>query len=86
MSEYLVSVQAEVLYEKANNILAKYEKYLNEASETLDVIEELYKNFCVYTKKIILCSDEIDYKRMERNVNEYDRIIDNVYSVTAVGA
>lgn len=86
MTDYFVTVKAEVLYEKANSILAKYEKYLDTCETPLECIESIYKTFCVYSKRIIMCSDEKSYKELERNVNEYDTIIENVFSSALIGA
>ena len=33
-----------------------------------------------------MCSDEKSYKELERNVNEYDTIIENVFSSALIGA
>lgn len=86
MTNYLVTAKAEVLYEKANDILAKYEDYLNNCDAPLECIESIYNTFCVYSKKIIMCSDENSYVELERNVNEYAAIIENVYSSATIGA
>ena len=38
MKNYLVTAKAEVLYEKAFSVLAKYSKYLDESKEPLECI------------------------------------------------
>lgn len=86
MSGYLLTVKTEVLYEKTFGILAKYTKYLNSTKEPLDCIRVLAERLAEYPPQIIDCSDEETFKRLEKNINEYKKIIENVDSPVAVGA
>lgn len=86
MSSYLLTAKTEVLYEKTFGILAKYTNYLNSTKEPLDCIRVLAEKLAEYPPQIVDCSDDATFNQLERNINEYKRIIENVNSPFAVGA
>lgn len=86
MTNYLVTAKAEVLYEKAFSVLAKYSKYLDETKEPLECIRVLYESLSNYPDKIILCDNESSYDTLKKNIDEYENIIDNVSISIPVGA
>lgn len=83
---YLLTAKTEVLYEKAFGILAKYANYLNNEKEPLDCISLLADKLAEYPPRIIDCPDEDAFNTLERNINEYKKIIDDVTSSAAAGA
>ena len=78
MSNYLVTAKAEVLYEKAHGIMAKYENYFLNTRNPLEFIKAIYDNLCTYSDKIILCSDEETYENLKCNIDEFEKFILNI--------
>ena len=86
MRSYLLTVKTEVLYEKTFGILAKYTAYLNKTADPFDCVRVLAEKLAEYPPQIIGCEDEKTFAKLEKNINEYDRIIDNINTPLAVGA
>lgn len=86
MRSYLLTAKAEVLYEKTFGILAKYTAYLNNTADPFDCVQVLAEKLAEYPPQIIGCEDEKTFAKLEKNINEYDRIIDNINTPLAVGA
>ena len=86
MSSYLLTAKTEVLYEKTFGILAEYADYLNTTKEPLDCIRFLADKLAEYPPQIIDCPDKETLNQLERNIDEYKKIIENVNSPVAIGA
>ena len=80
MGNYITRVKAEVLYEKTFRILGKYDDFLSTTNNPYDYIKVLSESLAKYLPKIIQCEDEETFLNLERNINEYERIIDNASS------
>lgn len=85
MGNYLTRVKAEVLYEKTFRILGKYDDFLSTTNNPYDYIKVLSESLAKYLPKIIQCEDEETFLNLERNINEYERIIDNASSFEMAG-
>lgn len=77
MSNYLVTAQAEVLYEKAYGILAKYSNLSNE-NDIPECIKKIEDNLADFARKIILCDTMEDIENVKQNLTIYENIIDNI--------
>lgn len=86
MIDYSVSLNAEILYESTFAVLAKYAKYLQESKEPLECIKTLYDSLKNYTDRILLCKSEAEYDILKKNIDEYEKIIDNVSVSLLAGA
>lgn len=81
MPNYLVTAQAEVLYEKAYGILAKYIRFANSNKESCpQCIKYIEINLVSFAKKIILCETEKEIENAKLNLKIYENIIDNAVS------
>ena len=79
MPNYLVTAQAEVLYEKAYGILAKYAKYTYaENSNAPDCIRKIEDELSAYAQNIVLCKDQTEIDDVKKNLAVYENIIDNI--------
>lgn len=79
MSNYLVTAQAEVLYEKAYGILAKYAAFTNDNNNDIpECIKRIEDDLADFARKIILCDTAEDIENVKRNLTIYKNIIDNI--------
>ncbi len=82
--DYFVTANCEVLFEYANGVMAKYEKYLR-SENALDCVRKMYKDLCSYNTKIILCNNQSNLDALYSNIKEYDWIIEHIPSTISVG-
>lgn len=79
MSQYLITAQAEVLYEKAYGILAKYAAFTNDNNDNIpECIKKIEYDLADFARKIILCDTVKDIENVKRNLIIYENIIDNI--------
>ena len=87
MPNYLVTAQAEVLYEKAYSILAKYIQFANSNKESCpQCIQDIKISLVSFAKKIILCKTETEIENVKLNLTIYENIIDNINVLSSMGA
>lgn len=87
MVDYMISAQAEVLYEKAYNILAKYTKVTsNKGNEYPHCIDDMKLDIVKLAKKIILSKTQKEIDQAKISLNVYDNIINNISELTKTGA
>lgn len=86
MNNYLVTAQAEVLYEKAYNILAKYTRLTSRKDGKYPrCIEDMEINLVSLAKKIILCETQEEIEQTKTSLAVYENIIDNIALLTISG-
>ncbi|MDD6488286.1 MAG: hypothetical protein PUG48_00510 [Clostridia bacterium] len=79
MPNYLITAQAEVLYEKAHRILAKYMWFeINNKETCPQCIKSIVIDLSAFAKKIILCETTQDIENAKLNLIIYENIIDNI--------
>lgn len=87
MSNYLVTAQAEVLYEKAYNILAKYARLTsNNEKEYPRCIDDMEVNIVKLAKNIILAENQEEIEQAKISLTVYDNIINNISELSKSGA
>ncbi len=87
MVDYSVIAKAEVLSEKAHNILAKYAKYTNYDEEgTPQAIIDIENSLALLSQKVITCKSDEDINRVLQSLVIYENIIDNIQALSSKGA
>lgn len=74
---YSLVIDCEVLIEYANEVMAKYEKYLRN-DNALSCIKSMYDDLCDYNTTILLCKSKEEYLQLLNNIKEYDWIIEHI--------
>lgn len=77
--DYFVTANCEVLFEYANGVMAKYEKYLR-SENALDCVRKMYKDLRSYNDKIICCDNQSEFDELLSNVKAYNSFIDYTIS------
>ena len=86
MVDYMISAQAEVLYEKAYNILAKYTRVTsNKEKEYPHCMDDMKLDIVKLAKKIIISKTQEEIDQAKISLTVYDNIINNISELTKVG-
>ena len=87
MVDYMITAQAEVLYEKAYGILAKYTKYTSKKEKDYPCcLDDMAVSIEKLAKKIILSETQSDIDQAEISLTIYDNIINNISELSKLGA
>lgn len=87
MVDYMISAQAEVLYEKAYNILAKYTRFTsNKEKKYPRCMDDMEIDIVRLAKKIILAENQEEIDQAKISLTVYDNIINNISELSKSGA
>ena len=86
MVDYMITAQAEVLYEKAYGILAKYTKYTsNKENDYPRCLDDMAISIAKLSKEIILSETQSDIDQARISLTIYDNIINNISELSKSG-
>lgn len=88
MVDYMISAQAEVLYEKAHSVLAKYARYTDYGNKKNypQCIDSMELDIVALAKKIILCETQEEIDNAKTSLFIYENIIDNIEVLSTMAA
>ena len=86
MVDYMISAQAEVLYEKAYNILAKYTRLTSNGEDEYPLcLNDMKLDIVKIAKKIIMSKTQEEIDQAQLSLTVYDNIINNISELTKTG-
>lgn len=86
MVDYMISAQAEVLYEKAYNILAKYTRLTSNGEDKYPLcMNDMKLDIVKLAKKIIMSKTQEEIDQAQLSLTVYDNIINNISELTKTG-
>ena len=86
MVDYMITAQAEVLYEKAYHILPKYSQVTsNKEREYPCCLDDMKVDIVKLAKRVILSETQADIDQALMSLNVYENIINNISQLSKSG-